>query len=108
MGNIHHCQRCQQEWTGHRQWCPGCDLPRPDRDVCVVTHDGWFGFCPVWIANPDGTPDVLAKYRLHWLLDISAGLQHLANHWLTLCDPHHLPQFSMQVRELPCPHVIVV
>lgn len=44
------------------------------------THYGWFGFCPVYLANPfSHCPDVVArKAWLHWLLKLNVFVQQVS------------------------------
>jgi hypothetical protein len=47
------------------------------REAPVFTHNGWFGFCPVKIADPYGGEPCLAA-RWWWLeplFDMNEGIQ---------------------------------
>lgn len=61
------------------------DHPSADRATfeamseTLFTHEGWFGICPVWIADPDGENIIKPKYHLGWLFAISHFIQDTCN-----------------------------
>ena len=65
----------------------------------IYTHEGWFGFCPVYLANPFGNcPDVTYKYR--WLkpvLHFNVMLQQAAIVTCALMFPEWAPVWKIRV-----------
>lgn len=65
----------------------------------VWTHNGWFGFCPVKIAEPYSDAPTLAArwWWLGWLFDLNETVQGLV---LTLCSamiPDYEPMWRIKV-----------
>jgi hypothetical protein len=63
------------------------------------SHYGWFGFCPVYIANPFGAcPEVTERYW--WLapvLVLNIKLQGLAIGVCSLIDPYWTPAWKIRL-----------
>ena len=63
------------------------------------THKGWFGFCPIFLANTfSDSPDVTS--RTEWLMPVlkfNIWLQELAIAACTLMDPDWEPTWKIRL-----------
>lgn len=75
----------------------------------TYTHKGWFGLCPVYLANLDGVaPDIHARHwSMEWLFDLSEAIFRLINWIQSSVDPLHEGGWPLYVTgELDQPKVI--
>ncbi|MBK6742509.1 MAG: hypothetical protein IPG66_05825 [Hydrogenophilales bacterium] len=74
----------------------------------VYTHKGWFGICPVWLADIDtDCPAVWPRYGLQFLLGASELLYGGMIWLLTAMNPDAEPLFPIVITgELRRPKVI--
>lgn len=63
------------------------------------THYGWFGFCPVYIRNPDDrAPEVKARHPwLHPLLLLNVQLQQMAIFVCSMMYPEWTPTWKIRL-----------
>lgn len=77
----------------------------------VLTHEGWLGLCPVYVAGPDSAcPEV---HERHWvfapLMWISLSLFGLLFVLAQLIDPLYEPEWPLKLTgKLPQPRTIVL
>ncbi len=67
-----------------------------------MTHEGWFMFCPIWIAYPDpnnDAPTVAAKYYLEWVFLFALSL-HMAFQCVAQFLDLDVPGFALRVSPL--------
>lgn len=72
--------------------------------IIEYTHKGWFGICPVYIAELEHEMPIIAPRwgYLEWLLDISTGLFSFYFKLRTLIDMYYDPQWEIsKITELP-------
>lgn len=65
----------------------------------IYTHEGWFGFCPVYIADPYSRCPQLT-YKRQWLkplLFLNLALQQMAIVVCTLMDPEWEPTWKIRL-----------
>lgn len=65
----------------------------------TFTHYGWFGLCPIIIADPEAeTPTFQARYKYtEWLFDFSDWMYDRCNDFLLWMDKEHDPVFPYSV-----------
>ena len=65
----------------------------------IYTHKGWFGFCPVYLAEPQSScPDVVERHwSLKYVLDLNVALQQAAIAVCTLMAPDWEPTWKIRV-----------
>lgn len=63
------------------------------------THYGWFGFCPVKIADLDtDAPTLEARWWwLEWLFDMQEDIQGIAISLCSLVNPDYEPMWKIRV-----------
>jgi hypothetical protein len=65
----------------------------------TYTHYGWFGFCPIYLANPySQSPDLTS--RAEWLmplLKLNVALQQAAIGVCTLMNPEWVPTWKIRL-----------
>lgn len=66
----------------------------------TFTHYGWFGLCPIIIANPDGDlPVFQARYRFtEWLFDFSDWMYQRCNDFMVLIDSDYEPGYPFTIK----------
>lgn len=66
----------------------------------TFTHYGWFGICPILIADPDNaTPTFRPRYNYtEWLFDFSDWMFDRCNDIMELINPDHEPGFPYTVK----------
>lgn len=69
----------------------------------VYTHEGWFGICPVWIADPYGEMIIRPKMGLEFLLNLSVEIQNLTVEAIMLFNPSYEAGFAVSVKKLRRP-----
>ncbi len=72
------------------------------KESILVTHEGWFLFCPVYWS--DEQDEAVAKYGLWWLFDLALEIQQFRNWCLSLFGFDG--GFPVKLTELPYPKVI--
>lgn len=72
------------------------------RVTVTVDHEGWFLFCPIWLADAhsDG-PMPIPKWELDWLFEAALAVQQFRNWALSFFVPDECLGFPFHVR--PCP-----
>lgn len=77
----------------------------------TLTHKGWFGLCPVYVAGPDtACPDV---HERHWacapLMWISLAVFGLCFAAMEFIDPLHVPEWPLKLTgKLARPRTVVL
>ncbi len=63
------------------------------------THKGWFGFCPVYLADTfSGNPIVVPRHGyLRPLLDLAIAVQEISIGVCTLMNPHWEPMWKIRL-----------
>ena len=72
----------------------------------MYTHYGWFGLCPIYLANPYGrSPDVVARKKwLHGWLRFNVELQKVAIATCVVINPQWRPTWKIRLSgRLPSP-----
>lgn len=66
----------------------------------TFTHYGWFGLCPIIIAQHDSDMPVFqARYRFtEWLFDFSDWMYERCNDILTFMNPDYEPGYPFTIR----------
>lgn len=71
------------------------------RSTVTYTHKGWFGVCPVYLADIDnygGGPTVDARHgTLEWLMDLSEAVFGSYFHIRTTFDAEYQPMWPIVV-----------
>lgn len=73
------------------------------QDDFVVTHVGWYWFCPIQMDDRDSfAPSVQATFFwLEPLFSFCAALDTARIYIQTLYDPEYEPMFAFRVQEVP-------
>lgn len=74
----------------------------------TCTHKGWFGVCPIYIADPDDAMFVHPRHwTLAWLLWLSEGIYDVAFIACAVINPAFEPKWPIRISgELARPIVI--
>lgn len=71
----------------------------------TYTHEGWFGMCPIYIANPftDEAPALEARWWwLEWWFTLNALMFQAINWAMSYANPEHDGYFPIRItREIP-------
>lgn len=76
------------------------------KTVHEVTHEGWFGICPIWMAWHEGEPMPIPKAGQWWLLETAAFFQNLGNILASWFDPEFEPGWVFVLKPLKAPKQI--
>jgi hypothetical protein len=72
------------------------------KDSIIVTHEGWFLFCPVYWSDVES--EAVAKHGLWWIFDLAIEIQQFRNWCLSLIGIEG--GFPFSLKELPMPKVV--
>lgn len=71
------------------------------RSTVTYTHKGWFGVCPVYLADIEtdiGGPTVDPRHwTLEWLMDLSEAVFGVCIHIRAALDASYLPMWPIVV-----------
>lgn len=69
------------------------------QESLIVSHEGWFLFCPVYWS--DEQDEAVAKYGLWWLFDLAIDVQQFRNWCLSWFGVDGGFPFSLKALAIP-------